>query len=503
MVNKLLRHLIFVMMILCVGSSVARIKPKKTEVVEGKGTVSAPVKQSETKKESSSASTAKQISKESAKSNKIAKNESKSVRNKKKSNYRRKKTYLNISSNYESFSYNGGVVTFNVDSNNYWEISTSTYSWGKLEKNGNRLALKVEPNNSNSSRTDYFVLKAGNTEKRVNIYQSGKPEVSKASDKVVTTSYLKIDGSTKNKTKTFRERGGRETYSVSTSAGSYEIWGVPEWCSIENRNASGFTLVCKRNDNSSSRSDYLEVKAAGKKIKIDIKQEANTAYVSTSGYGGNYYSSYNSSYNYRHKSFNEKKDDYVGGFSVGYFQKQWTFEENDKKEKGGIFDEDKFVNGIQAGFRIDPQFGYGIGMNTGLFYEYCFAKSNTYYNNYTHREYYYKYNEHGIYMPAHLKFTMNFSEWFQLSFFGGAGLNYVFSGKMKLYDEYNGNSTSDVFDRDNMKKFNIMLEYGASIRIKAIQFDFNMSQGLTNWSDTSGKKIKQGRPMSVSATICF
>lgn len=213
------------------------------------------------------------------------------------------------------------------------------------------------------------------------------------------------------------------------------------------------------------------------------------------------YSSYNSSrYHYR-KPFNKAKDIYQAGFSVGYFQKQWTVEEDGTKEKMGMFENNDYIHGIQAGLRIDPQFGWGIGMNSGVFYEYCWATSDDEYDSYG--AYHYTYNEHGIYVPAHLKFTMNFSKWFQLSFYGGMGFNYVFSGKMALKDDYDTDYSEDVFEWDGMKKFNMMLEYGASIRINALQFDFTMSQGLNKWSDTDGQIIKQGRPMSVSATICF
>lgn len=91
-----------------------------------------------------------------------------------------------------------------------------------------------------------------------------------------TEASLTVDGSTSDKTKHFSESGGRETYYVKTSASSYETWGVPSWCSIENQTSSSFTLVCSRNTSSSSRSDYMKVKAAGKEIRIDITQDAKS-----------------------------------------------------------------------------------------------------------------------------------------------------------------------------------------------------------------------------------
>lgn len=84
---------------------------------------------------------------------------------------------------------------------------------------------------------------------------------------------LMVDNSASNKTKYFSESGGRETYYINTTASSYETWGVPSWCRIENKSSSSFTLVCEPNPTSSQRSDYMKVTAGEKEIRIDIKQE--------------------------------------------------------------------------------------------------------------------------------------------------------------------------------------------------------------------------------------
>ncbi len=188
---------------------------------------------------------------------------------------------------------------------------------------------------------------------------------------------------------------------------------------------------------------------------------------------------------------------------MGYIQKQWTSKYDDNStEEYGLFDDDKYYNGIQAGFRIDPQFGAGFGINSGLFYEYCWGKSDKIYDE--AGSFHITYEEHGLYLPLDLKFTMNFSRWFQLSFYGGVGLNYVLSGKAYARDGGKTWGTTDTFkEEDNWSRFNAMLEYGASLRINAIQFDVTMAKGLNDWSDTKGTKITQGRPLCVSATICF
>lgn len=307
---------------------------------------------------------------------------------------------LSISKENLNFDSSGGTQTITITTNGIWEIGANTASWGHLTKSGNQLSIKIDKNIGTSPRTDWFTIKAGNNEKRVNITQSGTPsgptaqvesitvdhnqnlddgkgmiihvkvnvqnmkekngrvtayfydtegnalidtngrystsgnpshvatgiditpryDNSSYSDLRLTIPYselhqtgsatrnlkfkiviwdksvspnngfynesswttfsftpgtnLTVNGTTSDKTKYFSESGGRERYTVDTSDSNYETWGVPSWCSIENKTSTGFTLVCERNTSQSSRSDYMKVKAAGQEIRIDITQEA-------------------------------------------------------------------------------------------------------------------------------------------------------------------------------------------------------------------------------------
>ena len=315
-----------------------------------------------------------------------------------------KRNSLSVSTESLSFSSAGGSRTITVNSSSSWKIGTKTYDWGHLSTDGNTVTIRVDANTSINSRTDYFTIKSGNLEKRINISQSGNTQTTSNNatiksvyvsndadvdgekglsvkvsfdvsgmkehegrvscyfydsngnaliDKnnryntsgtpsnvasgedikppydnctytdfeikipyselhlsstysrtlrvdviiwdnysgsgkevarkdgttfvcVPNVSYLKVDGTTTNKSKYFGESGGREYYSVSTSASSYETCGVHSWCRIENKTSSGFTLVCERNNSRSSRNDYMKVKAAGKDIRIDIEQAASS-----------------------------------------------------------------------------------------------------------------------------------------------------------------------------------------------------------------------------------
>ena len=84
-------------------------------------------------------------------------------------------------------------------------------------------------------------------------------------------SRLTVDNKTSVST-SFLRKGGQETFYISTDADSWTTWGVPSWCSISSKTNSSFTLICEPNTSSSSRSDYMKVKAGGKEVRIDITQ---------------------------------------------------------------------------------------------------------------------------------------------------------------------------------------------------------------------------------------
>ena len=84
-------------------------------------------------------------------------------------------------------------------------------------------------------------------------------------------SSLTVDGKTAVST-SFTYKGGTETFYVRTDASSWETWGVPSWCKVIRKDSGSFTLQCEANYGA-ARSDYMKVKAGGKEVRIDIKQD--------------------------------------------------------------------------------------------------------------------------------------------------------------------------------------------------------------------------------------
>ncbi len=371
---------------------------------------------------------------------------------------------LSVSSENLNFDSSGGTKILSINTNETWQIKESTSSWIHFEKNGSQLNVIIDKNTNRDSRTDRFIVKTGTIEKRITVYQEGLPTYLSVSDDDLY----------------FSSNGGSQDITVNSNKDWNISVNTRSWGKLI-RNGNMLTVRVEPNRKKYARTDYFKLRAEEKVINVNVTQSGK----------------------YR-KPFNHAFDNYGGGLSLGYIQKQWVYNQDGETEKTGVFDGDKYLQGIQVGLRLDPQFGAGFGFNSGLFYEFCWAKSGSYNNNYG--SYHITYNEHGLYMPLHLKFTMNFSKWFQLSLYGGTGFNYVLSGKAKatMDDDKKNSYTENVFkEEEDWRRFNIMLEYGVALRIGAIQFDFTMSQGLKNWSDNSDYKLKVGRPMAISTTICF
>lgn len=244
-------------------------------------------------------------------------------------------------------------------------------------------------------------------------------------------------------------------------------------------------------------------------INTTTESQSNTPVYSSTTSTSHNNNTYHYSKRYNH-SFNEKKDDYFMGLSIGYVQKQWTFDFKDgRSEKGGFWDDSKQISGVQAGIRVNPQFGYGFGLNTGLYYEYYYSKSDR--MNYTddYGQYTGTLQEHALYLPMHLEYRMNFSKYFQLFFYGGIGLDYGLANSIKWVDcddDSYSETIDNIYDSNDCpdwQRFNYSLEYGGGIRTSHLQLNFTMSQGLRNMSSTDEYKVYQGKNLMLSLSIMF
>lgn len=84
---------------------------------------------------------------------------------------------LELSTTSLHFTSYGGSRSITINANEEWQISLNAASWVHLTKSGSNLMVMADQNYGSGSRTDYFRLKSGNIEKRVDIYQSGSSSV--------------------------------------------------------------------------------------------------------------------------------------------------------------------------------------------------------------------------------------------------------------------------------------------------------------------------------------
>ena len=175
-------------------------------------------------------------------------------------------SYLNVSKTELEFSTVGGTETIQLDTDGIVAISTEPYSWGHVRINGNEIIVKVDENTNNQSRTDYFIIKSGTKEKRINISQAGK-----------IATYLSVSDNSVS----FGASGGSRVIEVLTD-GSWEIGtGTYSW-GHTSINGNNITLRIDAN-NGDTRTDYFVIKAGEITQRVNISQDAKSAtYLNTS-----------------------------------------------------------------------------------------------------------------------------------------------------------------------------------------------------------------------------
>ena len=258
----------------------------------------------------------------------------------------------------------------------------------------------------------------------------------------------------------------------------------------------------KKVDKSSTSSTSLSTQTQKPPTTSSSSSTSSSSYSSSSS-SPSYIStsSSNSSYDYNyawHKRFL--------GFSFGYVQKQWVASDNEGREKMGFWEDSKLMHGVQAGIRFEPYAKFGLGLNTGIFYEFYYSKSRTMqvdgYNVYG------ELMEHALYIPLHLCYRLRLGD-FQIFAYGGAGADFGVANSMKLKHDgtrevgYESSNTYETDDSPDWKRFNASYEFGGGLRFKAVQATFTISKGFLDMSSSGIYKLRQNKPMMVTLGFMF
>lgn len=167
------------------------------------------------------------------------------------------------------------------------------------------------------------------------------------------------------------------------------------------------------------------------------------------------------------------------GVSAAYVAKQWVTTGEGIQMKTDYWGNlGKSLEGFQVGVFAQPNIIWGLGFNTGLFYEFYYTqddqmKADGYYDELI---------EHSLYIPAHLSYRIPFTEDIEISVQGGVGMNVALYGELNsTADKSYSAPLLDIYDKDGkIKRFNFAAEIGGNFRYKFIQVGALYSKGLTD-----------------------
>jgi len=172
-------------------------------------------------------------------------------------------------------------------------------------------------------------------------------------------------------------------------------------------------------------------------------------------------------------------------FQMGYVNKSWRC----TYATAGTLREDfwgfpnSYLHGIQVGGLYTPSFDWGLGLRTGLYFEFYNSVSPYV------RDYCNNFSEIDLYIPVHASFRIPITNDVSFNVFGGVGFQLAMDGKYfkytgrtwwtfrRLYREYY--TQRQVYGVDGWPhKVNWQGEVGASLRIKIVTLNFTYSWGL-------------------------
>ena len=185
---------------------------------------------------------------------------------------------LSLSKTSISCSASGTTEYITVTSSKSWEIQYASGTMYDVTRSGNTLTVKIKPNSTRESRSDYFNVKTTDGSKVVRVSLSQDPA------KELSLSKTSISCSA----------SGTTEYITVTSSKSWEIQYASGTMYDVTRSGNMLTVKIKPNSSTESRSDYFNVKTTdgSKVIKVQLSQTGKTIDNSALTYthsGGNVY----------------------------------------------------------------------------------------------------------------------------------------------------------------------------------------------------------------------
>ena len=186
------------------------------------------------------------------------------------------------------------------------------------------------------------------------------------------------------------------------------------------------------------------------------------------------------------------------GISIGYVSKQTKdVEDGDKYPWLYLGDKDykKSSASLRLGLYWAPEFRYGLGLQTGLYYELSTS-------SYKEDDYKLTGSEHTLSVPVRLQYRYEIIP--DLSVFLYTGPSFDISLAYNAKESYDGETEKySLYEDGDVNRFNMLWGVGAGVRWKQLQLMLGGDWGLTNLYKDSNWKETLSKPFHISLTYLF
>lgn len=188
--------------------------------------------------------------------------------------------------------------------------------------------------------------------------------------------------------------------------------------------------------------------------------------------------------------------------TIGYINKEWVSEFSDGDYHENIFgQEGKRLHGVQLMYHFTPCLPVGLGIHTGLGYEWCMS-----YSKEVEKMGFDRFNEHSLYVPVHVMWRIPLGGNASLAPFGGVAINWKVEANMKSgaydrgFNDYSYNHYYNRWGSDFMlvrygkdgwpHALNTQMEVGFHLNIDQFTLGFTYSRGLKDHGFYSKEHVK-------------
>jgi len=156
---------------------------------------------------------------------------------------------------------------------------------------------------------------------------------------------------------------------------------------------------------------------------------------------------------------------------------------------------------LQIGLTWSPEFRYGIGLQTGLYYEMSYQSVNTSEEDVSIKS---SLSDHTLSIPLRVQWRYEIVPDWSVFVYTGPSFDIGLEGKMKQSGEALGepiDTDGSIYD-GGYKRFNMLWGVGAGVRWKFLQLRIGGDWGLLN-INRMDEKVTLSKPLHVTLSYMF